>query len=311
MEELNLVIRQPEEGKFLTHITWNKDELKAYIEKKVADYQNLVYTDDTIKEAKKDRADLNKLKKQISDRRIEVKKAVMAPYTEFETDVKEVLELIEQPINQIDAQIKAYESDQKEGRKQALFNHYMTYSDEFQSMVPFKSMLSEKMLLASKSEKKAISELDIVHQQIETDLMTIDMGLEERDREYAKQRYLSCFDVGRVFAEMRQIMDRRKAEEDRKAAQAAQEAQSQPVADQAVNVSSERTEGQETANTDAQQGMSAEQSSEPEVSWKPESEQEKVYVTHFTCYGTKAQLYALRDFMVQNGIRFERIANAS
>ena len=309
MEELNLVIRQPEEGKFLTHITWNKDELQAFIEQKVADYQNLVYTDDKIKEAKADRAYLNKLKKQISDRRIEVKKAVMAPYTEFENDVKEVLELIEQPINQIDAQIKAYESDQKESRKQALFDHYQTYSDEFQAMVPFGTMLTEKMLLTSKSEKKAISELDIVHQQIETDLMTIDMGLEERDREYARQRYLSCFDVGRVFTEMREIMDRRKAEAERRAAQ---EAQKQAETDQAINVPSERTEGQETANTDAQQGAVAvqhEQTPEPEVSWKPEDE--KIFVTHFTCYGTKAQLYALRDFMVQTGIRFERIANAS
>lgn len=306
MEELSLVIKQPE--KFLSHIAWNKDELKAFIEQKVTDYQNLVYTEDKIKEAKSDRAYLNKLKKQISDRRIEVKKAVMAPYTEFEADVKEVLELIEQPISQIDAQIKAYESDQKEHRKQTLYHHYQTaYSEEFRTMVPFDRILNDKLLLASKSEKKSAAEMDAIKQQIETDLMTIDMGLEEQDREYAKQRYLSCFDVGTVFAEMRQIMERRKAEKERRAAQ---EAQKQAEAEQMVNIPSERTEEQETANLGAQQDAADnQQTEEPELSWRPE--EDKLYVTHFTCYGTKEQLYALRDFMVRTGIRFERIANAS
>lgn len=317
MEELSLVISQPESGKFLTHIQWNKEELKQFIEKKVTDYQGLVYTEDTIKAAKEDRAFLNKLKKSISDRRIEVKKAVMAPYNEFEEDVKEVLALIDGPISQIDAQIKAFENDQRENRRNALKNHYETaYAEDFRSMVAFEKMLNDKMLLASKSEKKAISELDAVHQQIETDLMTINMGLEERDQEYAKQRYLGCFDVGRVFTEMRELMERRKAEEERKAAQ---EAQKQAEAAQTVNVSSERTEGQETANTDAQQACSEEQipqtpqaeTIEPEVPFIPEPPQEKIFVSHFTCYGTKAQLFALRDFMVQTGIRFEKIANAS
>ena len=315
MEELSLVIRQPEEGKFLTHIQWNKEELKAFIKQKAAEYKDLVYTDENIKDAKKDRADLNKLMKQISDRRIEVKNAVMAPYNEFEADIKEILEEIKKPINQIDAQIKAHENEQRKNRRDALENHYKTaYDEEFRSMVPFDRMLNDKLLLASKTEKKAISELDQIHHQINMDLMTINMGLEEEhDREYARQRYISCFDVGKTFAEMREILERRKAEEQRKAAQAVQEAQEQAESESALNSMPERRNAQETANTDAQQASAPQESTaEPEVSWKPEEPQdEKIFVTHFTCYGTKSQLYALRDFMVQTGIRFERIANAS
>lgn len=298
MEELSLVIQQPE--RFLTHITWNKDELKQFVLQKTADYQNVVYTEDALKGAKADRAYLNKLKKAISDRRIEVKKAIMAPYDEFEADVKEILMLIEKPIDAIDTQIKAYETQQKEARKQALKDHYDTaYSESFRSMVPFEKILTDKMLLSSKSEKKAISELDAVEQKINTDLVTIDMGVEERDRTYAHQRYLDTFDVGAVFREIHALAERRKQEE---AARLAQMAQNAPEEPQAITSSPERTERQIDVVVDAQEGVSHETS--PEVPWMPETE-EKIYVSHFAAYGTKTQLYALRDFMVSNNIRFE------
>ena len=298
MEELSLVIQQPE--RFLSHITWNRDELKQFVLQKTADYQNVVYTEDALKGAKADRAYLNKLKKAISDRRIEVKKAVMAPYEEFEADVKEILTLIEEPIGAIDAQIKAYEAQQKEARKQALKDHYDTaYSESFRSMVQFERILSDKMLLSSKSEKKAISELDAVEQRINTDLMTIDMGVEEQDRAYAHQRYLATFDVGLVIREIHELVERRKQEE---AARLAQMPQNAPEEPQTITSSPERTEGQTGASVDAQDSVSHETS--PEVPWMPETE-EKIYVSHFAAYGTKTQLYALRDFMVRNGIRFE------
>lgn len=300
MEELSLVISQPEAGRFLTHITWNKEELKAYIEKKVRDYQGLVYTEDTIRAAKADRAALNKLKKSISDRRIEVKKAVMAPYTEFEADVKEVLSLIEDPISQIDSQIKAYENEQREARKEALREYFeATFSEEFRSMVAFEQILSDSMLLASKTEKKACRELDAVRDRIEADLMAVRMSVDEQDLAYAQQRYLATWDVGTVFREIHELQERRKAEDARRTAQ---EAQEEPKTVQPVNSVPECTEGQETASVDAQE-RTRETAVDPFTG--------KIYVTHFTCYGTREQLFALRDFMVDNGIRFERIENAS
>ena len=46
-------------------IEWNYEELKAEIAERVQHYETLVYTDETIKEAKADRANLNKLKKAL------------------------------------------------------------------------------------------------------------------------------------------------------------------------------------------------------------------------------------------------------
>lgn len=53
-------IYNPQENGFLQKIDWNYEELKTEIQKKANDYMNLVYTADQIKDAKKDRAKLNK-----------------------------------------------------------------------------------------------------------------------------------------------------------------------------------------------------------------------------------------------------------
>ena len=59
---MELKIISPQEGGFVKEIQWNNEELKAEISEKMQDYKNLVFTEETIKEAKKDRANLNKLK---------------------------------------------------------------------------------------------------------------------------------------------------------------------------------------------------------------------------------------------------------
>ena len=76
-------------------VIWNYDELKVNLTTALADYQNRVYTEDTIAEAKEDSAKLNKLKKAISDERISRKKEYMKPFETFEDQAKELCELID------------------------------------------------------------------------------------------------------------------------------------------------------------------------------------------------------------------------
>ena len=60
---------------------FNFDELKAELQEKTTKYENMLYNDNEITQAKKDRADLNKLKKAINDGRIQKEKEYMAPTT--------------------------------------------------------------------------------------------------------------------------------------------------------------------------------------------------------------------------------------
>lgn len=54
------------EVKMPEKITFNYEELRSEIQKIVADHSNLVYTGEQIKDAKSDKASLNKLKKALN-----------------------------------------------------------------------------------------------------------------------------------------------------------------------------------------------------------------------------------------------------
>ena len=89
---LELKIFSPQENGFVPEIKWNNEELKAAIAEKMKEYKGLVFTEETISEGKKDRANLNKLRGAIDDERKRVKKLCMEPCNRFEKEVKEVAE---------------------------------------------------------------------------------------------------------------------------------------------------------------------------------------------------------------------------
>ena len=77
MEELSLVSHH-EPG---VAVIDNFEELKQALQQRLEEYKTLAYNQDSVKAAKKDKATLNKLKKAIDDKRKEIKKAYMQPYT--------------------------------------------------------------------------------------------------------------------------------------------------------------------------------------------------------------------------------------
>ena len=86
-DKMELRLINPNEDGFLQHIDWNMDEIKAQVQTIMTAYTNVVYTDETMKSAKDDRATLNKFRKAIEDRRKEVKNKCLEPYNRFEAEV--------------------------------------------------------------------------------------------------------------------------------------------------------------------------------------------------------------------------------
>ena len=68
-------------------IEFNFEELKQELAEKVKMYETLVYTDDQIKEAKADRASLNKLKTALNDERLRLEREYMQPFNEFKEKI--------------------------------------------------------------------------------------------------------------------------------------------------------------------------------------------------------------------------------
>ena len=55
-KELSLVIRDPEQGKFLKRIDWNYDEFKELVQAAMERYEGVTFTEEQVKEAKEERA---------------------------------------------------------------------------------------------------------------------------------------------------------------------------------------------------------------------------------------------------------------
>lgn len=106
-------------------IDFNFEEIKEALTAELELYKNLVFTEDTKADAKKTVAELRKLKKQISDKRIEVKKLYMQPYTDFEAKVKELDKLINEPITFISEQIDAFEQKRIEEKRELINEIYL------------------------------------------------------------------------------------------------------------------------------------------------------------------------------------------
>ena len=118
-------------------IDFNFEELKTQLAESLELYAGLVVTEDGIKAAKEDRARLNKLREALETKRKEVKRECMAPYTDFEAKVKELVGLIDQPIAAIDGQLKAYEEQRRAAKRADILAIYEETVGEMRSLLPF------------------------------------------------------------------------------------------------------------------------------------------------------------------------------
>ena len=154
-------------------IDFNFEDLKDALTAELELYKNLVFTEDTKADAKKTVAELRKLKKQISDKRIEVKKLYMQPYTDFEAKVKELDKLINEPIAYISEQIDVFEQKRIEEKRELINKIYLELVSEREDIAGYAELnrvYDSKWENASTSKKTIqeaiISYLDSVDNDI-------------------------------------------------------------------------------------------------------------------------------------------------
>lgn len=107
MQELEVKLKQAE----LDIV--DKQEFEQNINAVVKKYKNYQVTAQTIRNDKQTLADLRKLVKQISDKRLEIKRELTAPVTDFEKYVKCATEPLNAVINKIAGDVKDFDDNQK------------------------------------------------------------------------------------------------------------------------------------------------------------------------------------------------------
>lgn len=224
MEDLTLVINNPDEGHFLKSIGWNKDEIKKAVISITEQYKGLAYTEEQLQEAKADRAKLNAMKNDISARRIQVKNALLEPYEKFDAEVKEVVALIDEPIAMIDEQIVAYEERTKEEKRQGLEKFFAENRADLSELITFDKIFNPKWLNKTASLSSCKKEIKKAIEDITTDLTAIRSSLDEKYSLYAEEFYLKReMNLSKALSEANRIQEMdRKAEEAKKAKEQAE-----------------------------------------------------------------------------------------
>ena len=98
-------------------LTFNYEELKAALTEKCREYEMMIYSDDQIRQAKQDRADLNRLKKALTDERIRREKEYMEPFNDFKAKVNEIIGIIDKPAAIIDQRVKEFDEQKKQEKQ--------------------------------------------------------------------------------------------------------------------------------------------------------------------------------------------------
>lgn len=279
-------------------IDFNFEEMKSELSEKLATYNALVVTEDSIKSAKADKANLNKLRTAVEDKRKEIKKLCLAPYESFEKQCKEIVSLIDQPIKSIDGQIAVFDQKLQDEKWEQISAYYQAEVKELLPVVPLEKIVSPKWKNKTESLETVCNGIGDTLDRIRTELETLDESCPEEFRAQVKDVYLKKYSLSEARQEYKRLEERKRqlAEmEARKIEASKQKPETVPVP--------------ETAPVP--------EVSSPEVAPVPETEKityEKpqviagpIFQASFTVKGTKEQIVLLKEFMQKNNINYEVI----
>ncbi|BFR49479.1 DUF1351 domain-containing protein [Nitratidesulfovibrio sp. HK-II] len=108
---------EPKITETLPAISFNAEELEAWVRAIVANYEGLVVTEDMVPAIKSEMAGLNKVRDRLEAARKEAVRRVSAPIREFEDRIKAVTAIIVEARAGLDAQVKAFEELQRADKR--------------------------------------------------------------------------------------------------------------------------------------------------------------------------------------------------
>lgn len=202
---MEIIIKSPTEGQYVQKIDFNYEELKQGIKASMEKYDNLLYTDDQMKVAKTDRANLNNFIKVMDSKRKEIKEKCLAPYTEFEAKIKELQKLVEEPVARIDNQIKTYEDGKKAEKRTEIRRYYAENALEIADLVDFEQIFNEKWLNSSVTLSSIEKEIDVKIEQIRSDFKAI-TALNSDFLLQIKDKYLQTLNLSAALQENERLL---------------------------------------------------------------------------------------------------------
>ena len=291
-------------------VGFNFDQLKQELEISLVKYQNMVVTEDGTKEAKEDRAKLNALKNTIDGKRKEIKKDWNKPYIEFEDKVKVLIGMIDEPIQTIDKQVKAYEQAVKDEKAAEIKLYFDEIIGDLKTLVPYEKIHVPKWLNLGEKLPAIKKEISAIIETIQNDIKVI-KDLEMECEQQMLDKYLVSFSLSEAMAEKKRwedqvekMLEYEKQQELKKQQEEAKKIALERAKSSAVDAETEEVIPGQASFMDHEDCTTALAADTPQQ--VTESEQ-KLEVLVFKVAVTQEQKKALKTFFVENKIKVGRV----
>lgn len=263
-------------------------QIRDEIKEKTETALSLTVNEETRKEIKKIRADLNRDFQELEKRRKEVRKKILAPYDQFEAIYKECVTDL---FNHTDRILSERISDVENRLRQEKADKVQAYFTEYAQSLGIEWLTAGRARLSvtlSVSEKRLKEDCKSFIDHVLTDLQSI---REQKNAEEILVEYKKTLNL----ADAMFTVSNRKKEIEAERRKAADFAEKQKAADEAVQK--------------VEEAVREENLSVPEETPEPETpsglEDEKRYEVTFTVRGTLRQLKELKQFLQEGNYDYE------
>lgn len=267
------------------------EKIKEEVTERVSQANSLVCTEDTVKDVKKARAELNTEFKEWENKRKEVKTAIMSPYEQFEAVYKDCItntfrkadDDLKNKISSVENELKAQKRKEVEDYfteylKDAEFNNF-NGEIKFSEYATFdKANINVTLSASLKSLKEKAKEFV---DTVVSDLTLIQTQEHKEEIEYEYSHSLN------VSAAITTVSNKYKAIEAEKARRA------------------EMEERRKQAEAEAKAPQETTPPVAPPITAPKEETTEQEYSLTFKVIATKAKLKALKTFLDERGYKYE------
>lgn len=210
-------------------IDLNFDALEEQLDKKLEEYKGMLFTEETKSIAKAEIADLRRFKKDLDDGRKAVKKEWMKPYDQFEKKIKALSAKVDEPINEINEQVQAFEEKRKKEKQAEIKRIFYEVADGFagyHEYIDLNKIYDHKWENASVSVKSIKNDMADKMQAIQTAVTSIKAMRSDKEKDalalYKRSldlngaiQMITTYEQNKAEA-LRREEERRKQEEERR-----------------------------------------------------------------------------------------------
>jgi hypothetical protein len=194
---MDIIIKN--ENNAIAKYNLNYEDVKNYLATELAKYKNLLVTEEFMQMAKKSRAELNSMKKDLKSRLSEIRQAQLAPYEALKTNYTDKLEqMIDEQLVRIDTAIKEIEKKKEQQKAEEIKAYFDEANKKAELEIPLNQVFNPKWTNATYSMNKVKVDIDNFFVSVTEDLKII----ESFDDEFIiplRKLYLSCFDMSAVM----------------------------------------------------------------------------------------------------------------